>query len=76
MFLTPTITVFLKSTKNFTQSPVVSDSPKVLSTAALVQATNDGVKFHPSTKDSVNVTNLMHFMEFSIVTVGPVRLFS
>ncbi|KAM3186357.1 hypothetical protein ACTXT7_004468 [Hymenolepis weldensis] len=53
MLLAP-INIFLNPTKNFTQSPVVPGSPKVLSTATLIQVTNNGIKFHPSAKDSCN----------------------
>ncbi|KAM3174458.1 hypothetical protein ACTXT7_010509 [Hymenolepis weldensis] len=73
---TPATTISLNSSENPTQSSVVPVSPKVLPTAALVQAANDNMKLHLSVRGGVKVMNLTHSMEFSKPKVVSARLVS
>ncbi|KAM3180890.1 hypothetical protein ACTXT7_015428 [Hymenolepis weldensis] len=59
-------TASLNSSKNSTQSPIVP--PKVLRAAPSVKATNNDMNFHPSLRDCVKITNLMHSMKSSVIT--------
>ncbi|VUZ45212.1 unnamed protein product [Hymenolepis diminuta] len=61
-------TVSLNSSKNSTQSPIVPVSPKVLRAVPSVKATTNDRNFHPSVRDNVKITNLMHSMKSSVIT--------
>ncbi|KAM3173625.1 hypothetical protein ACTXT7_012151 [Hymenolepis weldensis] len=64
------------SSRNSTESPVVSVSPNVPPTAALVQATNGNMKLLPSVRDCEKVTSDMNSIESSKPKVVPARLTS
>ncbi|KAM3175243.1 hypothetical protein ACTXT7_008892 [Hymenolepis weldensis] len=67
IYFTSTATTSHTFTKNCPPSPMV------LSTETPVEAANDNVKLHPSVRDCVKVTNLMHSKESSMPTIVPAR---
>ncbi|VUZ42731.1 unnamed protein product, partial [Hymenolepis diminuta] len=69
-------TVYPNSSKDSASSPAVPASPKVSPTSTPVEIADDDMKLHPSGRSSVKVTNLMHFMEYSLPKVVPARLIS